>query len=385
MPTSQDNNAARGLLPSGLSDLLDPQAAQDAAAIEAVLASFAQFGYRRVKPPLMEFEETLLHEGPGAALAAKSFRLMDPVSHRMMALRADMTAQIARISGTRMAHLPRPLRLAYAGEVMRVVPDVLNPERQLVQAGAELIGRDDTAAIAEILVLGVRALQQAGIRQLTVDIGVPRLFDLLVEASKTALPEACARAVRERDADALAAMQHPSAKLLVQLVQAGGRDPARLASLAEALPEKPAGQLKDMLAVAARLQEAYPDLPITLDPLEGRGFDYHTGVAFSIFAEGLRGEVARGGAYITGYDEVASGLSIYMERLLRGLPEPEPAVLVYLPSDIPLSTALGYAERGRQLVLGQHPAGSKQARAEASQTGCQFIVASIEGTPEALD
>ncbi len=77
-----------------------------------------------------------------------------------------------------------------------------------------------------------------------------------------------------------------------------------------------------------------------------------------------------GGAYITGYDEVASGLSIYMERLLRGLPEPAPPVLVYLPSDIPLSAVLGYAERGRQLVLGQHPAGSKQARAEASQTGC---------------
>jgi ATP phosphoribosyltransferase regulatory subunit len=140
-----------------------------------------------------------------------------------------------------------------------------------------------------------------------------------------------------------------------------------------------------MLAVAARLQEAYPDLPITLDPLEGRGFDYHTGVAFSIFADGLRGEVARGGAYITGYDEVASGLSIYMERLLRGLPKPAPAMLVYLPCDIPLSAALGYADRGRQLVLGQHPAGSKKARAEASQTGCQFIVASKEGTPEALD
>ena len=65
---------------------------------------------------------------------------MDPISHKMMALRADMTAQIARISGTRLSHMPRPLRLAYAGEVMRVAPDVLNPERQLVQAGAELIG-----------------------------------------------------------------------------------------------------------------------------------------------------------------------------------------------------------------------------------------------------
>ena len=68
---------------------------------------------------------------------------------------SDMTAQVARIAGTRLALYPRPLRLAYGGEVMRVVPDVLNPERQLVQAGAEIIGRDDQQAATEIIMLGV--------------------------------------------------------------------------------------------------------------------------------------------------------------------------------------------------------------------------------------
>ncbi|MEC7246179.1 MAG: ATP phosphoribosyltransferase regulatory subunit, partial [Pseudomonadota bacterium] len=138
--SGEKTEADKGLLPAGLSDLLAPQAQADADAIEAVLSCFSQFGYQRIKPPLLEFETSLLADGPGAALADQTFRLLDPISRRMMGLRSDMTAQIARISGTRLAARPRPLRLAYGGDVMRVVPDVLNPERQLVQAGAEIIG-----------------------------------------------------------------------------------------------------------------------------------------------------------------------------------------------------------------------------------------------------
>ena len=102
------SEADKGLLPAGLSDLLAPQAQADADAIEAVLSCFSQFGYQRIKPPLLEFETSLLADGPGAALADQTFRLLDPISRRMMGLRSDMTAQIARISGTRLAARPRP-------------------------------------------------------------------------------------------------------------------------------------------------------------------------------------------------------------------------------------------------------------------------------------
>ena len=62
-------------------------------------------GYERVKPPLVEFEETLL-AGAGAAMASDTFRTMDPLSHRMIELRADMTPQVARIAASRLAHRP---------------------------------------------------------------------------------------------------------------------------------------------------------------------------------------------------------------------------------------------------------------------------------------
>ncbi|MCH7887834.1 MAG: ATP phosphoribosyltransferase regulatory subunit, partial [Proteobacteria bacterium] len=102
------------LLPAGLRDVLPPDAEFEAGVVERLLATFAAFGYERVKPPLVEFEESLL-AGVGAATASATFRLMDPASQRMMGVRADVTPQIARIATTRLKAAPRPLRLGYSG------------------------------------------------------------------------------------------------------------------------------------------------------------------------------------------------------------------------------------------------------------------------------
>ena len=102
------------LLPGGFADLLPSEAEQEARAITVLMETFASFGYARVKPPLVEFEDSLLAPGPGAALAHDTFRLMDPLSHRMMGIRSDMTPQIARIASSRLTKEVRPLRLARA-------------------------------------------------------------------------------------------------------------------------------------------------------------------------------------------------------------------------------------------------------------------------------
>ena len=145
------------LLPAGLRDLLPPDAEAEAAAVQALMDSFAAHGYQRVKPPLLEFEDSLL-AGSGAAVADQTFRLMDPETRRMMGLRADMTPQVARIAITRLGHVARPLRLSYAGQCLRVQGSQIAPDRQVAQAGIELIGHDSPAADAEIVLLAAEAL-----------------------------------------------------------------------------------------------------------------------------------------------------------------------------------------------------------------------------------
>src|SRR6202790_2877890 len=105
------------LLPAGIYDLLPPEAQIEAAVTARLMGVLDAYGYERVKPPLVEFEETLL-TGAGAAMSSESFRTMDPTSHRMVAVRADMTPQVSRIAATRLGHRPRPLRLSYAGQVL---------------------------------------------------------------------------------------------------------------------------------------------------------------------------------------------------------------------------------------------------------------------------
>jgi ATP phosphoribosyltransferase regulatory subunit len=140
------------LLPAGLRDLLPPEAETEASAVEALMTVFAAHGYQRVKPPLLEFEDSLL-TGSGVAVSDQTFRLMDPDSQRMMGLRADTTPQVARIATTRLGGAPRPLRLSYAGQCLRVRGSQLAPDRQVAQAGVELIGHDSPQADAEAIVV----------------------------------------------------------------------------------------------------------------------------------------------------------------------------------------------------------------------------------------
>src|SRR5580704_17108859 len=169
------------LLPTGLYDLLPPLAEREAEVTARLMAVLTSHGYERVKPPLVEFEETLL-SGAGAAMSSESFRTMDPTSHRMVAVRADMTPQVSRIAATRLGHRPRPLRLSYAGQVLRVRGSEVRPERQFGQAGAELIGAEGPAADVEVIAVASEALAAVGAPNLSVDITMPTLVPAIAEA-----------------------------------------------------------------------------------------------------------------------------------------------------------------------------------------------------------
>ncbi|MBM3561300.1 MAG: ATP phosphoribosyltransferase regulatory subunit, partial [Alphaproteobacteria bacterium] len=168
-----DEPENRALLPAGLHDLLPPDAAHEAAAVSRLLATFAAHGYQQVKPPLVEFETTLVGSGDSGSLADHMFRVMDPVSRRMMAVRADMTLQVARIAQYRLARAPRPLRLSYAGPVLSVHASQLRPEREVAQAGVELIGSAAVAADVELVLLARAALSAVGIAAPSIDLNSP--------------------------------------------------------------------------------------------------------------------------------------------------------------------------------------------------------------------
>ncbi|MBV9735830.1 MAG: ATP phosphoribosyltransferase regulatory subunit [Acidisphaera sp.] len=347
-----DDQPNPALLPAGLRDLLPPEAETEASAVEGLMAAFAAHGYQRVKPPLMEFEDSLL-TGSGQAVAEQTFRLMDPDSHRMMGLRADTTPQVARIATTRLAGAPRPLRLSYAGQCLRVRGSQLAPDRQIAQAGIELIGCDSPEADAELVVVGAEALAGLSLSRISFDLTMPPLIPAVLAASglSTARQAALARALDRKDAAAVRQDGGALAATLIDLLLAAGPAAPALAALQAADLPPVARELAERLAVTvAAIARCAPALKLTVDPVEFRGFRYHTGVSMTVYAPGRHEELGRGGRYLCGEAEPASGLTLYPDAVLRAAPPRQARPRVFLPVGADEASARALREAGYATV-----------------------------------
>lgn len=377
-----ETKAAKALLPAGLSDELPPRAGFEAAVIDRLLAVFAGYGYERVKPPLVEFEDSLL-SGPGEALTAKTFRLMDPQSHRMMGLRPDMTVQVARIAATRLAAAPRPLRLSYAGEVLHVHGTQLRPERQFVQAGFELISGYSLEGDAEVITVVAEALQVVGVKTLSLDLALPTFVPAVCRGLGLGAEDAeIARDLLDRkDAAALLRFGEPAGSVLKNILRAAGPADAAQARLRELDLDGEAAQLRNDLGdLLAHLDSRAGHLTLTVDPGEYRGFEYQTGTSFTIFSRGVRGELGRGGRYRLENGEPAVGVTIYLDTLLRAVPEAAPGESVFLPFGTPPEAGHKLRADGWRTVAGLMA--TDDDGAEAERLNCTHLLRN--GEPQEL-
>lgn len=321
---------AADLLPEGLEDRL-PQSTAAAARIErAVLTVLDAHGYDRVRPPLIEFMQSMARRMDGVK-TLKLFRFVDPKSLRTLALRSDMTPQVGRIAATGLANAARPLRLCYAGQVLRIAGDQLDPRRESLQLGAELIGSDTVAAVAEVVELAIASLEAAGATGISVDFTLPDLVDTLA-AEEFPLDAEQVQAVRdELDAKDAAGLLQAGGKAYLPLLYASGPFDEAIEKLAGIDARGAlASRIDGLRQIAARVQGR---ARLTLDPAERHGFEYQSWFGFSLYAEGVRGTLGRGGTYrIGGTGEVATGFSLYPEELVEAVKAHEPRrEAVFLP------------------------------------------------------
>ncbi len=340
-----EQNKSLALLPNGFVDVLPPFAEAEAQSVRTLMDVFRSYGYQQVKPPLLEFESSLLAPGPGARLSSETFRIMDPVSHRMLGVRSDTTAQVARIVHSRLLNAERPLRLMYANDVLRIKGSQLRTERQFTQVGCEFIGdQDEIEADVEICVLSLLGLKAVGVSDITLDMTIPGFVQgLLDEAGDKA--EAMEKAVHQRDYDALKAMPERSAQILAQIMAASGDVPEVLEKLSKI--EEMAEHCHRLQSICDKVTSAMSalgvdDFTLSVDILEQKGFEYHKHFAFTLFGSHVHGELGRGGRYDVVFGEdvipsdrqdsdhsyVAKGFTLYMDTVLRTMtPAPKDNVV----------------------------------------------------------
>ena len=362
------------LLPEGLRDRLPP-VADAAAALEArVLGAIHAHGYERVDPPLAEFAEGLGSRLKAGALQ-DAVRFVDPVSQRTLAIRPDLTAQVARIAATRMGHHPRPVRLSYAGAVLKLRASQLAPARETRQIGAELFGLDTVAAAQEVVTVAIEAVAAAGVARPSIDFTLPDLVDTLAAGTLPVASEKLDSLRQRLDAKDAGAVAELAPDYLPLVAAAGPFDQA-LARLREFDRDGALGSRLDALAAIARAVDGRAVL--TLDPTERHGFEYQSWLGFSLFTGTSAAEVGRGGTYTVvhegGAEEAATGFSLFADRLIGDQPAGERRRL-FLPFGTPPAEGAAMRAQGWVTVAALEPGDTPEAQV------CTHLYAEREARP----
>jgi ATP phosphoribosyltransferase regulatory subunit len=354
-------------LPKGARVYLPDEAARKRHVETRLLDVMTRWGYREVVTSTFEYAEVLA-TGTDADVQAKMFQLVDRETGRLLALRADITPQIARIVATRMRDEPKPIRLGYVTNVFRYDEPQVAHYREFYQAGAELIGLEKPEAEVEIIAMAIEGLRALGLERFQLVLGHPDFFRGLCD-------ELGAEAARIRELRA--ALARRDATTLADLVRQLA-PPAPLADALGALPALFGGEtvLERAAALAhnkrsaravAHLAEVHRLLRIygladavTLDLGEVRGFDYYSGTSFEAYVAGFGTAVAGGGRYDQmlshfGYDCAAVGFAFDVARVLSvmetqgvpvALPGPDFFIIDFTPDK---TAALSLARRLRDL------------------------------------
>jgi len=290
------------VLPDHIADVL-PSEARHIEEIRRDLLDMARcYGYELVMPPLLEHLESLL-SGTGEALDLQTFKLVDQLSGRMMGLRADSTPQVARID----AHLLNRqgvARLCYCGPVLHTRPGGPHASREPLQFGAEIYGHAGLEADLEVVTLALDALRSAHVGPLTVDLADARIVSALLGASglPAALHDEVHSALAGKDATSLSAMTANCRPEIAEGIQSLVRLYGGSVVLDQARAQLP--DLAEVTHALAQLQwlgehitAAFPDVSVSFDLADLRGYAYYTGARFSIYTPAANDALARGGRY----------------------------------------------------------------------------------------
>jgi ATP phosphoribosyltransferase regulatory subunit len=317
------------LLPEYIQDMLPDEAWR----VELMRAQFLDLlrksGYQLVAPPLLEYAGSLLIDDSDD-MDLRTFKLVDQLSGRTLALRADITPQVARID----AHLLNRqgvARLCYAGSVLHTQPAGLTRTRELLQIGAELYGHSGLESDLEIQQLMLQSLALLGVADVHLDLGHVSVFRALVNH---------AGLDKDLENELFAVLQSKDSAALQKLVL-----PLE-ATLRGALLALPAlyGDCAEVLARARKLLPDYPEIHTALDALQIvssqlqplvsrvgidladlRGYHYHSGMVFAAYHAGSHDAIALGGRYDDlgksfGRARAATGFSMDLRQLYRLLP-----------------------------------------------------------------
>jgi ATP phosphoribosyltransferase regulatory subunit len=316
-------------LPRGVRDTLPEKTTKRNLLIGKVLSLFEDYGYLEVTTPLIEYLDVIT-QGAGRDLKKRIVRFPDRATGKSVVLRPDFTPQIARMVATHYRDKKKPLRFSYHGSVIRLSEEAGGGQREIYQAGIELIGDPSSEADAEAITIAIEAMKAGGLKDFKVDIGQVEfvrgiLDEVGIPTSKRGeLLDAISKKDISRLSEMTTELEGRHREVLMALPHLFGGE--EVVPRAEALVtnEMSKRALESIRAVLGILKMKGCSDYITIDLGEIRGFDYHTGVIFEGFVSGIGSAICGGGRYDNllegfGYPSPATGFAIDLDNLMAAI------------------------------------------------------------------
>jgi ATP phosphoribosyltransferase regulatory subunit len=312
-------------LPSGMRDLLPEEAEEQLRLSRLVLGSFELCGFEQVILPVFEYAD-VLEQGLGHIEPNSVLRFVEPETGEVVALRPDMTPQVARLVATRLSSEPEPIRLSYSGSVLRRRHERARHHQQIVQAGIELVGRAGPEGDLEVLRVSTDAVRTAGLTDFVLDLGHGRIAQSLLDSVDGDLKSSLLESLTLKDTTELV-RRAEEAKLDGALVRALAALPSLsggegiFTEAKKTLGGTSAWPFVEELERLHRAASAAGLAPgIVVDLGETRAFEYYTGPLFQVLAEGPGQAVGSGGRYDSLYARFgaprrAAGFAIQIDNL----------------------------------------------------------------------
>lgn len=305
------------LLPEGFRDSLPDLAGKEYLISSSFLNLMKKNGYLLINPPLLEFERSLFFLTPEKD-NIDSFRLLDPVSQKMMGIRPDITLQVARLACGSLNESPRPLRLCYSGEILKAYNNGLNLSRQITQIGSEIIGIGDNFCEKELIDLIIEILKKLKIKKFFINFTMPTLIQSLSKDFNLTRDELdfVKEKYQNKNHKGIEKISKNLEEISKELLSIVGLVEANIKKLKKInFPKLTQIEINNFIKVIDKIRKKFPNLNLYMDPLEIDGSDYHTGLAFKVFSENLK-ELFTGGNYKV-FKENCIGFSGYVENLVK--------------------------------------------------------------------
>jgi len=283
-------------LPSGTRDVLPDETRELRRITDALRQVFERHGYGEVVTPTLEYESEFVRGD--MADARPAYRVYDEAGE-VLVLRSDMTIPIARVVAARYPLVEPPLRFCYFAHCYRAVRPQRGQQRELLQAGIELIGAPAPGGTAEALTVLCHALDATGLAGYRVGLGDAALYPTLMATLGVAEPDRARllATLGRRDLVALEeevadlGLTGEAASLLVSVPQMRG-GPEILGGFD--------GAVSDALA-GLRLVYEQVEPPVAerliFDLGLVRNIGYYTGAVFEVYDPALGAPIGGGGRY----------------------------------------------------------------------------------------